>query len=284
MEGNAMRPLIGFFDWIQKLWDRQATERGIGVALIWIYVLTLIAVEMRRMGIFPSFLPPPPVYHFFSIQLAFTLILGLEVLGLIFIIPASLSRSIGKQLEILTLILLRNAFKGLSLLPEPISVELNDLTPVIDIAVSGVGALCVFICLGFYRGMTQHPRFLNNPELIEKYVGIKKLLSLFLLALFIGIAIYDLYLLCKGKETEFFETIYTVLIFADIAMVLIAQRFMPCYYAVFRNSGFVIGTLMMRLALSAPAILCSAIAVFAAVFVLALAWGTNKFTPQRYEK
>ena len=54
-----------------------------------------------------------------------------------------------------------------------------------------------------------------------------------------------------GEDMRFFETIYTVLIFADIALVLISQRYMPSFHAVFRNSGFVIGTLMMRLALSA---------------------------------
>lgn len=63
-------------------------------------------------------------------------------------------------------------------------------------------------------------------------------------------------------------------------MVLIAQRYMPCYYAVFRNSGFVAGTLLMRLSLSAPPLLCSATAVFAAFFVLGLNFGANYFAPQ----
>ena len=70
-----------------------------------------------------------------------------------------------------------------------------------------------------------------------------------------------------------------MLIFADIAMVLIAQRYMPAFHAVFRNSGFVIGTLLMRLALSATPLWSPAIGLFAAVFVLAVTWGTNYFTP-----
>ena len=39
------------------------------------------------------------------------------------------------------------------------------------------------------------------------------------------------------QDMRFFETIYTVLIFADIALVLISQRYMPSFHAVFRNSG-----------------------------------------------
>ena len=268
------------FDSLQKFWEQASTERGFGMLLLWIYLCALAAVELQRMHYWPQWLPPVPDTHFFSIQLAFTLILGMEVISLIFILPDSLSRSMGKQLEILTLILLRNAFKELSLLPEPVSVSLDDLTPVIDIAVSGAGAVCVFLCLGFFRRNVMHQRFLNNPALLASYVRSKKLLALALLLIFIWLGCQDIWLTSHGMTTDFFETIYTVLIFADITMVLIAQRYMPCYYAVFRNSGFVIGTLMMRLALSAPPLLCSGLAVFAGLYVLALTWGTNRFMPK----
>lgn len=272
--------LVSLYDRLQRFWEKASTERGFGMILLWIYLLTLGAVELERMDLFPDWLPPVPDTHFFSIQLAFTLILVLEVISLIFILPNSLSRSMGKQLEILTLILLRNAFKELSLLPEPVSISMENLDSVIDIAVSGAGAICVFLCLGFYRQNVMHQPFLKNPRLLSAYVRSKKLLAFTLLAIFAGLGCRDLYLALEGHYANFFETIYTVLIFADIAMVLIAQRYMPCYYAVFRNSGFVIGTLMMRLALSAPPLLCSALAVFAGLYVLALTWGTNRFMPK----
>ena len=81
-----------------------------------------------------------PTSHFYAIHLAFTLILVLEVMSLVFIIPSSLSQSMGKQFEILTLILLRNAFKELAHLTEPVSVA-GDMTPVLYIGISGKGAL-----------------------------------------------------------------------------------------------------------------------------------------------
>lgn len=272
--------ITAFYDRLQRFWEKASTERGFGMILLWLYLLTLGAVELTRMGLFPDWLPPVPPTHFFSIQLAFTLILVLEVISLIFILPNSLSRSMGKQLEILTLILLRNAFKELSLLPEPVSVTMENLPSVIDIAVSGAGAICVFLCLGFYRQNVVHQPFLKNAQLLAGYVHSKKLLALALLLIFAWLGCRDAWLVLDGQTTDFFETIYTVLIFADIAMVLIAQRYMPCYYAVFRNSGFVIGTLMMRLALSAPPLLCSALAVFSGLYVLALTWGTNRFMPK----
>lgn len=278
---SVMKAVGEFFDICHRFWESEKTERRIGFALLWLYLFALLSVEMKRMGVFPLWLPQPPQSHYYSIQLAFTLILAMEVISLIFILPASLSKSMGKQLEILTLILLRNAFKELSIMPEPVYVDMDNLAQIIDIAVSGSGALVVFFCLGFYRHMVSRQKlFLRDQNMLTRYVLCKKLLSVCLLCLFGGIAIYDLPLFIDGKDANFFETIYTVLIFADIAMVLIAQRFMPSYYAVFRNSGYVIGTLMMRISLSAPALLCSAIAVFSALYVLALTWGTNLFKPE----
>ncbi len=269
------------FDVLNRFWESEKTERRIGFFLLWLYLFTLICVEVNRIGFFPDWLPKPPASHYYSIQLAFTLILALEVISLIFVLPASLSRSMGKQLEILTLILLRNAFKELATMPEPIYVDMGNLAQIIDIAVSGAGALAVFLCLGVYRVIVVHTRiFLRDERLLNRYVLCKKLLSLVLLMIFCGIGIYDLPQFAEGRDANFFETIYTILIFADIAMVLIAQRFMPSYYAVFRNSGYVIGTLMMRISLSAPPLLCSAIAVFAALYVLALTWGTKLFHPK----
>lgn len=267
------------FDRLKHFWDNASTEKGFGMALLWIYLLALLAVELKRMGFYPDWLPQPPSSHYYSVQLAFTLILGLEVISLIFILPASLSRSIGKQLEILTLILLRNAFKELSVLPEPVSVDMENLSQVLNIAVSASGALCVFVCLGFYRRLIRPQSFKRGPSLLTNYVTSKKLLALALLIIFTALGIRDISLFIHGSETDFFETIYTILIFADIAMVLIAQRYMPSYYAVFRNSGFVIGTLMMRLSLAAPPLVSASIAVFAALYVLALTWCANNFIP-----
>lgn len=269
-----------FFDILHRFWESEKTERRLGFLLLWLYLLALASVELNRVGMFPDGWPKPPASHYYSIQLAFTLILAMEVISLIFVLPASLSKSMGKQLEILTLILLRNAFKELSIMPEPVYIDMDNLGQLIDIAISGSGALIVFLCLGFYRSMVRKQKlFLRDTNMLTRYVLCKKLLSVCLLGIFAGIAIYDAPAFIDGKDANFFETIYTVLIFADIAMVLIAQRFMPSYYAVFRNSGYVIGTLMMRLSLSAPPLLCSSIAVFSAIYVLSVTWGTNLFRP-----
>lgn len=280
MPGSLFPAFARYFDWLNELWEKEKTQRGLALVLLGIYLLTLAAVEMRRLNIWPEGVPGPPPSHFFAIELAFTLILGMEVISLIFVMPASFSRSMSTQFEILTLILLRNAFKQLSLLPEPVEIGMDNIITLCRIAANGGGALCVFVCLGIFRRVARGSGLPLKSDLLVCYVRSKKLLAFILLIIFIGIGIRDILMGLAGIETSFFESIYTLLIFADIAMVLIAQRYMPCYYAVFRNSGFVVGTLLMRLSLSAPPLLSSAIAVFAALFVLALAYGAKLFGPE----
>ena len=125
---HKFQPLTDILDWLHHFWERPSTQRRIALFLLLINLVLggAIAglagsVELKRLGLYPLWLPQPPESHFYAIHLAFTLILAMEVMSLIFVIPSSLSQSMGKQFEILTLILLRNAFKELAALPEPIS-------------------------------------------------------------------------------------------------------------------------------------------------------------------
>lgn len=278
---HKLQPVTDIFDWLHVAWENCATQRRVALAILWVYLCAMLGIELNRQGLLPPRLGMlVPDNHFYAIHLAFTLILGLEVMSLIFIIPRSLSQSIGKQFELLTLILLRNAFKELSNLPEPVSV-MESMQSVLHIGISGLGALSVYLCLGLYRRMARRNiHFIHTPELRMRYVLSKKLLALALFGIFAVTAIRDLTLFVRtGADQHFFETLYTVLIFADIAMVLIAQLYMPAFHAVFRNSGFVIATLLMRLALSASPLWNPAIGLFAALFMLALTWCTNRFMP-----
>ena len=279
---KLLQPLTRVFDWLQSWWERSCTQRSVALCILWVYLAALLMVEMKRMGFLPPWLDAiTPKNYFYAIHLAFTLILGLEVISLIMVIPNSLLEAMGNQFQILTLILLRNAFEELSILPEPVSVA-EDMWPALIIGVSGAGAFCVFLCLGLYKHIARLQNFISSPELRMHYVMSKKILALTLFIICLGIALRDCVTFIRsGENSNFFETVYTVLIFADITMVLIAQRYMPAFYAVFRNSGFVVGTLLMRLALSATPLWAPVIAISAALFVLAVTWGTNRFAQRQ---
>lgn len=127
-------------------WENDRTQRNVGIALVAAFLAGLLTIELQRRGL----MPPPldtltPSNHFYAVDLAFTLVLVLEVISLIFTLPCSFSRSVGKQFEILALILLRDSFKELSAFPEPITVAGN-VDPVLLIVAYAFGSLIILPC------------------------------------------------------------------------------------------------------------------------------------------
>lgn len=275
---NILAPVTNLFDSLHRFWENPKTERNVAQLLIVIFLLGLLGIELNRQGLLPERIAAiTPLNHFHAVNLAFSMLLVLEVLSLIFVLSTSVSRSLGKQLEIMTLILLRNSFKELSQMHEPISVTL-DFEALLHVAASSLAALAIFVVLGIYYRVQRFQGYLKDPVERMRYVMIKKIIALALLAVFIGIGAYDTAdFLLYGIRHDFFVTVYTVLIFADILLVLVTQRFMPSFHAVFRNSGYVIATLFMRIALGASSYYAAGIGVAAALFALAVAYATSVF-------
>lgn len=267
------------FDPLHARWESEGTRKVVTVLLVSVFIFSLTLIEANRQGVLPASLAGlVPLSHFHAINAAFTLVLLLEVIGLIFVLPCSVSKSVGKQFEILALILLRNSFKELVALPEPIQLG-TDMMPVIRFFADGFGALVIFIILGFYyRQQRQRSEWMTG-ESRYRFVAEKKLLSLFLLAVYVGLAVYGGWDYLYGAKTfAFFATFYTVLIFSDILLVLISHQFLPTFHTILRNSGYAVSTLLLRLSLTAPPYYDAAIGVGAAFFALALTWTCNTFS------
>ena len=270
------------FDLCHYYWEDSKNERRVSVALVWVFIAGIVGIELNRRG----FLPPDlakiaPTSHFQSVNLAFTLILALEVISLVFSLSCSLTRSMGKQLEILSLIFLRDAFKEVSGLGEPINVAAN-LDLVVSIGVYGLTSLLIFICIAVYSRVQVSGNSIKDPLDRFHYIMIKKSISLVMLGIFVYIACWGAYTkISTGVDSKFFESFYTTLIFADILLVLVGQIFMPSYYSIFRSSGYVVTTMLMRLAISAPVHYDVALGLFSAVFCIALTWATARFAPEQ---
>ena len=272
---TTLAPLL--FDPLHYFWERKKTQRFVYGMLVLVFLAGLAVIEANRQGWLPADLAASlPTNHFQAISLAFSLVLIMEVISLIFVLPWSVSRSVGKQIEILCLILLRSSFKELSHFPEPI-VFTGDFVPFLAILSDGLGALVIFVLLGVYYRLKQHGEKLRGEELL-RFVAAKKIVALILLAVFAGLGLRNAVLLLQGAtHIEFFATFYTLLIFTDILLVLISQRYLPSFRAIFRNSGFALATLLMRLALSAPAFINTALGVGAALFAVMVTLVYNRF-------
>ena len=270
---NALYERITYiFDPLHHFWEHDRMYRKISVGLVIFFLATVAAIELKRQGLLDapifSFIP---TNHFYAISSAFTVVLILEVISLVFTLPCSFSRSVGKQFEILSLILMRNAFKELSNMPEPITFE-GSQDAVLYILSDGFGALLIFALLGYYYLI--QPRSHEDafrPSDLFAFVAAKKGIALLLLGMFIFMGINSAFLGATGTEhTDFLHQFYTVLILTDILVVLISQCFQPSFYSVFRNSGFALSTLIIRIALAAPPFYNVLLGLTAAIFAILL--------------
>ncbi|MEW6289524.1 MAG: hypothetical protein AB1545_06690 [Thermodesulfobacteriota bacterium] len=275
----------GIFDPLHNFWENNTTQRVVAGILVLIFLLALGAIELNRQQLLPLPLSASiPVTHYMAINLAFTLVLIMEVVSLIFTLPCSISKALGKQFEILALIFLRSSFKELTLLPEPIEIA-GHIDVLWRILSDGGGAIVIFALLGVYARMLRktEDKHMSGVTLYS-FVASKKIVALLMLVVFLGMGIYNAGLLSRGIDTfSFFHHFYTVLIFCDILLVLISQCFQPGFRAVFRNSGYALATLLIRLALTAPPFFNVLIGVVAAVFALFLTLVYDRFyTAGRY--
>jgi hypothetical protein len=276
---NSLIDIVTYvFDPLHHLWEHEKMHRKVSMTLVIIFLISLVSIEINRQGFLPaSFAAIIPKNHFAGIQAAFMVVLILEIISLVFTIPCSFSRSVGKQFEILALILLRNAFKELSYFPEPISFTGNERA-VLHILSDGFGALLIFVLLGvYYLIQAKVIEEKMKPHHLYGFVGAKKAIALVLLLVFAYMGIQSVAATLAGQEHhDFLAGFYTILILTDILVVLISQCYQPSFHSVFRNSGYALSTLIIRIALAAPPFYNVLLGLAAALFAITLTYASKR--------
>jgi hypothetical protein len=266
------------FNALEHFWEHRSTERTAANVLIIAFIGAIILIEFRRQGWLPEELAAIlPSSHYYAINVAFSMLLGLEVLGLVFGLANSVADSVGKQFEILSLILLRHSFKEFIYFHEPLMWE-ETSKPVLHILSNASGGLLIFLLLGLYYRLQKHRAITQNSIATAEFIACKKLVSLLLLVIFSGIGIVDGYFYLANRTTfDFFAIFYTVLVFSDVLLVLVSLRYSSNYQIVFRNSGFAVATVVVRLALTAPPYFNVLLGVGAMFFAIGITFAYNRF-------
>jgi len=262
---------------LKRLWESQMTNKIVSYSLVIIFIISVLISYLDRsnlisLGSLDNYFANP----FFAIDIAFTILLILELLSLIFVLPKSVAKSVGKQFELLSLIFIRSGFKEFSHIE---NFEWSTMTSsIVNMFAYAFGALAIFIILGFNNKLQLHTRLTYTEDDQREFIQAKKVLSLLLLMAFIIVGFYDTKtLLQTGNYLHSFHSFYTVLIFSDIIIVLIALRYTLNYYKIFRYSAFVLATILIRISLSIEAFYDVIIGVTTAAFVLLLTLSYNYF-------
>ena len=119
------------FDRIEAVLEEAVFRRLVSVFLVFIFLGTLLIVELKRQQLLPASVQNfiPGASHLLAIDLCFGLLLIYEGIGLIVGLARSVSESVGKQIEIFSLILLRRSFKEFAHFSEPLSSAFAVLVP-----------------------------------------------------------------------------------------------------------------------------------------------------------
>ncbi len=266
------------FDALEHFWEHKRTKRTAANILIFTFLVALTLIELCRQGWLPGGLAAIiPSSHYYAINIAFSMLLGLEVIGLVFSLANSVSDSVGKQFEILSLILLRQSFEEFIYFNEPL-VWVETSKPVLHILSNAGGGLLIFLLLGLYYKLQQHRVITQSSVTTADFIASKKLVSLLLLLIFIGIGITDVSFYLSGEPIhDFFAIFYTALVFSDVLLVLVSLRYSSSYEILFRNSGFAVATVVVRLALTAPPFFNVLLGVGAMVFAIGITFAYNGF-------
>ena len=273
------------FNKVEHAFEGTTGQRNIGNLLVIVFICGLAGIQLNRLNLLPEAVAAlTPTNHLEAIELVFTLLLALEVLSLLFSLVYSLSISVGKQVEILSLVLLRDIFKEISKLHEPIVWdEMSHL--MVDIGALALASLVIFVILSFYYRQIEQKPLSSIERDTATFIVIKKLIALLMMAVFLVILGINWWSsLFHGLPNKTFESFYTMLIFSDILIMLISMRYGSCYRVAFRNSAFAVATLVIRVALIAPPLYSATIGVCSALLVLSIRMAYNKYTPSGYQQ
>ena len=211
-----------------------------------------------------------------AIYTPFSFILIYEAFLLIYFLPRSFTTSVAKQFEIMSLILIRKIFKDIpnvNLDDNWIQNE-NNLQLIYDLS----GVLIVFFLIYLFKKLKEDLPKLPVHQNLDKFIGYKKLISLFLvptltlLCIFSFLDWYNYFFLGIGTSSNidylFFENFFTILILVDVFILLVSFQYTERYSQLIRNTGFIISTILLRLSFSAVGLTSLLLLVSGIVFGL----------------
>ncbi|MEY2793710.1 MAG: hypothetical protein RJA76_1702 [Bacteroidota bacterium] len=208
-----------------------------------------------------------------AIYTPFSFLLAYEAYLLLYYLPQSTSIYIGKQYEIITLILIRGVFKDITHLNMEISGLVNQFYNKLwyDLATVAIVFGLIFIFYKINKRQSSSPSSLQSNSIeysaIQKFITSKKNLSLLLMVITFVLGAYSLidWIFSNSAEHNlqtaidingvFFDHFFSLLIISDVIILLLSLFYTDDYSLIIRNSSFVISTILLKLSFSASDIM-----------------------------
>jgi|TARA_B110000908_G_scaffold32716_2_gene39047 hypothetical protein len=227
--------------------------------IIHLSIILLSNYKLTGISIIETNLFSDPIAALYT---PFSFILVYEAFLLIYYIPRSFTTAVGKQYEIISLIVIRKIFKDIPL------IDLNsnwienpyNLQLIYDL----VGILVIFFLIYLFKRTKQNLPIKSVSEKLNQFISSKKLVSIVLIPILIGICVISFLSWFNGVIINqsfegninylFFNDFFTLLILVDVFILLLSFAYTDRYSQLIRNTGFIISTILLRLSFSASGI------------------------------
>ena len=216
-----------------------------------------------------------------AIYTPFSFILIYEVYLLVYYLPKSITVYIGKQYEIVSLIIIRRIFKDIS----NIEMQTDWFTNKYDLQLTAdiVGILLLYLLIFvFYRLGRKQKRApaVETDQYLEKFIAAKRITSFLLAPILVAMALYsftawvvevvgyhnDTLPAITDVNQVFYRDFFTLLILVDVLLLLISFRHTEQYNKLIRNSGFIISTILIKVSFGTEGLLNTLMIVSAVAF------------------
>tara|TARA_B100001559_G_scaffold186428_1_gene156059 strand:- start:912 stop:1787 length:876 start_codon:yes stop_codon:yes gene_type:complete len=196
-----------------------------------------------------------------AIYTPFSIILYYEIFLLIYYLPRSFTTSILKQFEIISLIVIRRIFYDIPKLDLESSNWLQNPDN-LQITYDLICILILFFLIYLFNLVKSRIENKKGKKDINKFIDSKKIISVSLIPVMMflfALGIYNWYSIGMSSNFAssfyyvnevFYNTFFSILIIADVFILLLSFLYTERYSQIMRNTGFIICTVLIRLSFS----------------------------------
>lgn len=262
---------------------REKVERiviGIAIISFLVHLLVIFLVSQDLIYI-TSKLTKSPIS---AVYTPFSFILVYEVFLLVFYLPRSISSYIGKQYEIITLIVIRRIFKDIGNLE--MSANWFKIDHDLQFTYDVITTLILFFLIHlFYKKIEKQSgeetlKMIEGKLRIHKFIKLKKTIAMVLIPVSGLLAVYSFTIWIvtsiqdhwnnittfRNINNIFFEDFFMLLILIDVILLLFSFFYSDSFHKIIRNSGFIISTILIKLSFSVEGVVNNALILGAVLF------------------
>ena len=286
---NLLVNISSIFDKIENIWTSNKTQKMIWILILLSFVIVGFVIEINKIFLENHFDLPNEL--FYSIIFVFNLILFYEMIDLIFAISKSFSIAISKQMEIYSLVLLRESFKLVSNVSDNIlyyeKPEKFNFWELLQIFLNSELFVMILSILGAIIVFTTNLRFkdryskfseIKESNDLTSFIIIKKLISLVHIFVVLVFLIWIFLDERPGvdKVNNLLSLFFLSLIYVDILHLLVSYYYSKDYNLVFRNSSYSANTLLIRYSINTTPILGIFVGISACILLVLTIINFNK--------